>query len=484
MSTTCVSQPTSRCLVGVSRCNITPPNGIYHRLWGAAAHDKATGVHRPLTATVLALQGLAGQDEPTQYLIALDHCLFRPPEMAEVLNQTSLLSGIPEPQLIFNFSHTHSGGYLSRDRLHLPGGDLIPSYLECLPRTLAAACLSAGASLHPATLNYASTTCRMGQNRDYFDTARNEWICGYNPDQTTDQTVLVARISDDEHGILATVVNYACHPTTLAFENSLISPDYIGALREVVEQATRAPCAFLLSPCGDVGPEHGFVGDSKVADRNGRQVGYAALSALESLPPPGTDFHYAGAVLSGATLGIWEYRPLTSQRTAAAGVFRHRRMEVELPYLPAVPRAADVERELAELTQQEDAARAAGQDEQARELRAWAERKRRLLERVRPLPADELYPLEVWLWQLGDAFWVALEGEPYNWLQSRLRSQFPNHPIVISTVANGARACYLPTAEAYEKQLYQVEIALLAPGCLETIAEAIAAQIAAWLAEA
>ena len=43
--------PQSRCLIGVSRADVTPPVGIYHRMWGAAKHDKATGVHRPLTIT-------------------------------------------------------------------------------------------------------------------------------------------------------------------------------------------------------------------------------------------------------------------------------------------------------------------------------------------------------------------------------------------------------------------------------------------------
>src|SRR5512138_2489796 len=44
-----------RGLVGVAREDITPPVGIYARNWGAAAHDAAEGIHRPLTVTALAL---------------------------------------------------------------------------------------------------------------------------------------------------------------------------------------------------------------------------------------------------------------------------------------------------------------------------------------------------------------------------------------------------------------------------------------------
>jgi hypothetical protein len=50
----------SRCVAGVARGDITPPVGIYHRMWGTATHDRSTGVHQPLTATVLVLADMEG----------------------------------------------------------------------------------------------------------------------------------------------------------------------------------------------------------------------------------------------------------------------------------------------------------------------------------------------------------------------------------------------------------------------------------------
>ena len=55
---TCVDTPQSRCRAGLARGDITPPVGIYHRMWGAATHDRAIGVHRPLEATALNAEGL------------------------------------------------------------------------------------------------------------------------------------------------------------------------------------------------------------------------------------------------------------------------------------------------------------------------------------------------------------------------------------------------------------------------------------------
>ena len=72
--TTRVDTPQSRCRVGFARADITPPVGIYHRMWGAALHDRATGVHRPLTATALWLEALDGSGR--QLVLGLDHCLL------------------------------------------------------------------------------------------------------------------------------------------------------------------------------------------------------------------------------------------------------------------------------------------------------------------------------------------------------------------------------------------------------------------------
>ena len=71
MSTTVVRSPTSRLRFGHARADITPPVGIYHRMWGAARHDRATGVHRPLVGDVLVLAPL--HDDPEGRLLVRVH---------------------------------------------------------------------------------------------------------------------------------------------------------------------------------------------------------------------------------------------------------------------------------------------------------------------------------------------------------------------------------------------------------------------------
>jgi hypothetical protein len=482
MGTAFVPTPTTRCGFGIARCNVTPPVGIYNRMWGAALTDQATGIHRPLTATAMAIQP-ADCTNPAQrqIIIAVDHVFFRPKEMHEILERTSALTGIPEEQILIAFSHTHSAGLLVRERCNMPGGDLIGPYLDELPSKLAMACLTAVATIHPAVMTYATTHCRMGRHRDFWDEVSGQFVCGFNPDGEIDDSLVAIRVTDACQRTVATIVNYGCHPTTLAWENTLISPDYIGAMREVVELATNAPCAFLLSPCGDVGPMDGFTGDVRVADRNGRQVGHQVLSALESLPAPELDFHFAGAVISGATIGSWKHRPQTPERLVATKRFEYCHEPIDLDYLDSLPTLAQAEQLYADLHEQEQQAKTAGDEQRLRDVRALCERARRQLDRMRPLPAHTHYPLSVWLWRMGDALWVALEGEPYNAIQAWLRKRFTGRPVVITVMVNGARNCYMPTREAYEKNLYQVEVALLAPGCLEETAQVIERRLAEWL---
>jgi hypothetical protein len=281
---------------------------------------------------------------------------------------------------------------------------------------------------------------------------------------------------------VATLVNYACHPTTLAWENTLISPDYPGAMREVVEAVTGAPCVFLQGASGDLGPREGFVGDPAVADRNGRQLGHAALAALEALPPPGTRYCYAGPVVSGATLGTWRHEPLDEAALAPKAHFRWRRWPVELPYRPGLPTAEQNAAELTRWQAEETTARAADDDAKARDARAMVERRTRWQTRLANLPPGPAFPMPVTLGRMGDAVWVAVESEHYQRLQTELRRRFPRTPIILATLANGSRASYLPTADVYDKGIYQETIAVLAPGCLEKLIDAVAGQIETWLA--
>jgi hypothetical protein len=328
--------------------------------------------------------------------------------------------------------------------------------------------------MKPATISYATGRSALAEHRDAWDEASKLFVCGLNPEGGGDQTLLVARITDDNGKGIATAVNYACHPTTLAWENTLISPDYPGAMREAVEKATGAPCIFLQGASGDLGPRHGYVGDTAIADKNGRELAYSALATLESLGPPASDFHYTGPVISGATLGAWEYRSQPVDRGLAAETFAVRRLTIPLDYIPNRPTLDRLETDRKKWQADEAAARTANDAAKTRDARAMVERLTRSLTRWQSVPAGPTFPYQVNLLRMGDAVWVTAEGEPYNYLQTELRRRFPKLTIVVMVLGDGWRCSYLPTKETYGKGIYQEQIALLAPGSLERMVDATA----------
>ncbi|MDP6469308.1 MAG: hypothetical protein QF918_16280, partial [Pirellulaceae bacterium] len=224
---TLVEFPQSVCQFGIATGDITPPVGIYHRMWGAAKHDRSTGVHRPLTASAVLFREIDAESSPDsqQLMIALDHCLLEQSEIDRIVAAIEQQAGIPPESIVVLFSHTHAAGLLIRDRSELPGGDLIPDYLASVAKTVAQLAARAVDELQDVTISYANGHCDLAAHRDLYDEVSQQWVCGYNPSGIADDLVLVARVTNSSGAIVATVVNYACHPTTLAWDNQLISPD-------------------------------------------------------------------------------------------------------------------------------------------------------------------------------------------------------------------------------------------------------------------
>lgn len=476
MSQHILPTPLGRCVLGFGRVNVTPPVGIYHRCWGAARHDASTGVHRPLNATVLVIQDPQSEEH---ILVTLDLGWLREREIDRLTQSVSERIEVSPERVVITFSHTHAGGNFDLDRIHDEGGDLIPGYLDSLPIAIADAIEQARSNKQPVELAYGVGHCDLAWNRDYWDEERQQYVCGTNPERDGDDTVMVIRVTDRNGHLIATLINYGCHPTTLAWDNTLISPDYIGAMREVVERDTGVPCVFLLGACGDLGPKDGYVGDTSVADRNGRQLGYAALSALEALTPHGTEMQYAGPVTSGATIGTWRHEPLNEARTHVVNHLTTEYMTFELP-LVDLPAQAELNEKLADWQQQEDAARQAGQDQEAADCRAQVERTRRAMRRVEGVTPGQPAPYGVTLWRLGEGVFVLVSGEPYNLLQRELRVRFPDTPIIVGVLCNRGTGGYLLPADEYGKGIYQESAAVIGPGGLALVIDNISEQLRTW----
>ena len=445
--------PRTRARIGVARRDITPPLGIRAKNWGPADWERSEGAHRSFELTALAV---IGGDERPRLLLAVDGTWWRRVADEQGVRGAILAGlGLDPDQLMLSLSHTHAGAVLCAADAHLPGGELIPGYLEALATAGIAAGREALDGAVPGLIEWTAGRCTLAADRELDVDGRA--LVGYNPAGTADDTVMIGRLSVD--GVVrGTLVNYACHPTTLAWQSREVSPDYVGAMREIVEAATGAPCLFVQGASGELAPREQYTGDVTVADRHGRSLGHAVLAALDGLPAPGEELTLEGVVESGAPLAIWAGQEASGGEGAAGSV-----TSVELPLrdLPTLDELAEEWKDI---------------DPRSREERLG--RARNLRDGYIDGPT---VPHPVWAWRLGDAVIVGHPGEAYSRLQTTLRARFPETPIVVMNLTNGPGFVYLPTRDAYERGAYQAWQTPLAPGALDLLEEHVTAVVGALL---
>ncbi|MCA9066079.1 MAG: alkaline ceramidase [Planctomycetaceae bacterium] len=438
-----------RGLFGLSRADITPPVGIYSRNWGAAAHDVADSIHRPLGVNALTIQQTGGSKPLV--LIDADLGWWRSLRLFRSIRNRILTELELEPsRFILAVTHSHATAPLMEADAGLPGNELIAPWIEHITQSIIACVQEALSTSFEGVLEWHTGRCQLAAERDLADRDGDRYVCGYNPSGTSDDTLLAGRLTDASGGLRAVVTHYACHPTTLAWDNTAISPDYIGAMRATVEQTTSAQSLFLLGACGELSPRNQYTGDHDIPDRHGRQLGHATLATLYDMEPPGTEFVFDRVVESGAPLAVWSNRPCELSTNLQA-----LDLHAELK-LKDWPSAEELERQRQECSD-----------------RALQERLRRKRDIRRTIGDGATFHLEVSAWRIGDAVLVGSCCEAYAFLQQELRRRFPDRAVICMNLINGSIG-YLPRRELYDHNIYQVWQTPFERGGLEQLTDIMA----------
>lgn len=439
---------------GVARSDITPQVGIYARNWGAAKHDVAEGIHRPLNVTALAICENPAGENPV-VLVDADLGWWRSVESERDFRRRLIdRLGLEEARFLFALTHTHSAPPLTDEvELGWKGGELLELYREQVWEATVDAVNRAIAAIRPAVIEWRTGRCTLATARDLRDPDDpSRIVCGFDPGTPADDTLLVGRVSDTKSGeAFATIVNYACHPTTLAWDNRQISPDYIGAVRETIEQDQPGTLTlFTQGASGDLSPRFQYVGDTAIADAHGRELGYAVLTTLAGMEPPGEQLVFDRVRESGAPLAVWR-----REKAALSTELKTVRITVDLP-LKDWPSAAQLEREF-----------------EAASDRVTQERLRRKISIRRGLGDGETFAFPIWVWKIGDALLAANMAEAYSQIQRHLRAAFPDTVVAYLNLANGSIG-YLPPSDLYDQDLYQVWQTPFDRGSLDALEVAIA----------
>lgn len=250
---------------GAAEVVITPPVGTYLDGYGAR-NSGSTGVHDELHARALVLDdGTTRVALVSCDLIGVDRRL-----VARVRELASNATGIPAGNMLIAATHTHAG----------PAGlraDLDASLTDTMSRLIAGAIDAASRRMQPTVLKAGhGSVDSVSQNRR-------------DPGGPADDAlrVLLFDALHPRDAAVASILNFACHPTVLFHTNMQMSADYPGyALATVRKIVGDAPSLFFNGACGDVNPAW-IEQDYHEAERVGSIVGAEAARRLQELRPLG-----------------------------------------------------------------------------------------------------------------------------------------------------------------------------------------------------
>jgi neutral ceramidase len=440
--------------VGVARSDITPPVGIAHGNWSAQVHERAEGVDLPLWCTALA-----AADARQEVIIVECDLLFTPDGswLTEIRDRIKELTGVAQNHIRISASHTHSGPNLSPPWFQA-GTEMIPAYVASLSDKLAGTCFSAHRALRPARIAGGKGACAVNANR------RQQWkpqhpLMAPTPDGFSDHEVGVIRIDGEDGQPVATLVNFAAHPTILAWDNRLISTDYPGTVRRTVEGLLGGLCLFLQGAAGNQDTVRDFSCRTEDARWVGRQIGLEAARVAESIETQPGKRQITRFVESSWTMGVSEWVSDPPADTLVRCISRRLRLPLwrrEPPTAQELSHVEDLKQQLADLRTRGAPA------EEVREANRLARRASLDLKIARQRSQGTHVEIELQAMRLGSTALLGIPAEPFAEIGARIKARSPFATTFFSGYTNGMTA-YMPIAEAYDEGGYEVWMTPFAP---------------------
>jgi len=445
-------------VAGVGRSDITPAPGTPQGGWGAQTHQRGLGSDLPFYATALVLQ----DDRQTVALVDVDSIGFDMEWTRRILDAISSLTGLPLSHIRLSCTHTHAGPNTFRIPVITEGRDMILEYLEGLPLQVAGAVWQAQQNLQPVRIGGAKGSCDINVNRRQ-KMPDGRVVVGCNPEGVVDRTVRVVRIDTLDERPLATIVHYACHPTTVGWDSRLATPDYPGMAKKVVEETIGGTCLFLQGATGNIGPRFGFTGDLTVYRRFGRILGLEASKVAVGIDTLPRETRFVGLQESGTTLALFDSVAVE----AATPVLGVRSRPIPLP-LKSFPAPEHAEAEAAALRSRLAELRQTGPQEEIRAATAMATQAGMRADRARLYHGKTHMDWQLQGIRLGSVAMVGIPGEPFIEISQEIEARSPFAMTLFSGYSNGGFS-YMPVRSAYPEGGYEVETSPFDPGAAEVV---------------
>ena len=283
----CAMAQRQQCKAGVASAAITPAESMWMAGYAARKGPSEGKVH-DLWAKALALEDERGK---RVVIVTVELIGIPRPTRDWMEKQVEARFKLPPESLLLNASHTHCGPVIRESRYSIYGNTvygLSPEqieqsnqYVEQLQRRLLRLVGRALDNLAPAHLGYTHARAGFAMNR------RSKTETGYriapNPDGPVDHDIPVLRVDSPDGKLRAVVFGYACHCTTMSFNN--FCGDYAGFAQEYLQQAYPDVTALFIAGCG--GDQNPYPRrELEYCKQHGRALANGVETALSSQSKP------------------------------------------------------------------------------------------------------------------------------------------------------------------------------------------------------
>lgn len=260
--------------VGAASATVNPPDGVF--LGGYDLNRKSTGVHDDLYAKAVVFSNDNAGNAVA--LVSIDCFSLQYDTVNEMRAAASkAVTKIPlaPERIIIQATHTHcapdTAGIYGEDETHTGRN---PEYMKKLVDTVAQVVAHAADSLKPARLTYAETECKGWAVNDS------------EPDLLDNSVTVLQCLALEDNKSIATLTNFACHPTVLDGDTTKISADWVASFYKTMA-ALPGENLFLQGAIGcwiqPKTPERTFA----LAEKYGNDLGQKTLAALKDAKPLG-----------------------------------------------------------------------------------------------------------------------------------------------------------------------------------------------------
>ena len=452
----------------------------------AARTEVSQGIHDDLYASMLLLE----KGDTRAVLVTLDLIGLKRTEMIKLREIVGRKVGVSPSEVMIACSHTHSGPSLKPNPISsVPikrQQKLIDKWLRGLRSTLGVLAEKVSENLVEAKVKYGKGyatglsynrrksipegACMLimetGRMRNAVREQYKAWRMPLEliekravpgiPTGSIDPEVLIVKFETTNGNPIATLINFSCHPVTLGPSNLLISADYPGYLRSLIEEAIGGIVLFTQGASGDVRPfysERTF----KEAERIGMALASIVLRAMNHM----------------------EELPLRIGIKVVNTTF-----ELPLREIPSPEEAkkliSEVEEKMKRAIERQDFQEVRKLDEELIMLKRiagipvglppqWLGVPSQVVKQVLEPIHEQEKICELQALAIGDVILAAIPGELFVELGLEIKKRSWSKRTIVVTLANGSIG-YIPTKKAYEEGGYETR-SLLKPGVGEIIVD-------------